>query len=113
MLKISQLFLIFISLYLPFSGNVSGLADIQEQLIRVGISTSDFSQLEYSSTTITADSSFSITDLAQEKVLINGNAGAPYNISAGPAGFNIKSGGSIVLSNIQGPIGIESPDRAY
>lgn len=86
------------------------VADYQEQLIRVGISTSDFSQLEYSSTQVSADSSFVISDLALEKNLINAPAGAVYKVTVDCNGFNIISQGKTVFSKINGPVGVYAPN---
>lgn len=82
--------------------------DYQEQLIRVGISSSNFESLEYPSTTLTADNNFVLTDLASEKLLINAKPGQVFKISVSGKGFNIMSNGQYIFSNIEGPIGVSS-----
>ena len=84
-------------------------ADYQEQLIRVGISTSDFKDLEYYSTTLTADKSFAITNISEQKTLINALPGAVYKFTVNSDGFNIIYNGKTILSKLSGPIGINSP----
>ena len=100
----------FLAVSLLFCGCVAAeTLDYQEQLIRVGISSKDFSELEYQSTRITADNNFSITDLAEEKTLIKALPGSVYDISVNSEGFIIKAGGQILMSKLGGPLGVESP----
>lgn len=81
----------------------------QEQLIRVGISTTDFNNLEYASTKFSATSTFYIKDLSDDKVLITAPAGAVYDVTVSEAGFNILSGNQVLFSRICGPVGLSSP----
>lgn len=90
----------------PFCSQMPILAqDYEEQLIRVGISTKDFSLLEYPSTSVSATGNFIITDLSDQKILVNATANAVYKVSVDPKGFNIDLNGKRLFSEIQGPIG--------
>lgn len=84
--------------------------DYQEQLIRVGISTTDFQALEYPSAQFTGDNNFVITDLSLEKNLINAIAGEVYKVTVSNKGFSIYCKGKTVVSNIEGPVGVYSPN---
>ncbi|MGD9579865.1 MAG: SpoIID/LytB domain-containing protein [Vampirovibrionia bacterium] len=109
MFKFYHLILIFtVSLFL--SGQIFAQSrDVEEQLIRVGISTNDFSALEYSSVRVSADSTFYIVDLSNENRLVKALSGAVYTISVNSKGFNVAINGSVLFSSVCGPIGISSP----
>jgi SpoIID/LytB domain protein len=108
MLKIScfTLIIIFSLFFSPLMR--AETTQYQEQLIRVGISSSDFSQLEYSSTRITADNNFRLVDLALEKTLQKSAPGTIYDITVCESGFTVRSGGKVILKNLEGPLGVES-----
>ncbi|MEW5820157.1 MAG: SpoIID/LytB domain-containing protein [Cyanobacteriota bacterium] len=109
MLKLYHFIILVVISFLFFCQTAISNQEYQEQLIRVGISSSDFNDLEYSSTTLTADSAFSITDLSLEKTLVNASPGAVYKITVDSNGFNIYSSSKLLLSKINGPVGVFSP----
>lgn len=83
--------------------------EIEEQLIRVGISTNDFQYLEYPSARVTADAAFYIEDLSTENKLVNASPGTVYTVSVDSIGFNVSIAGKVLFSGLSGPIGFSSP----
>lgn len=106
MLNFYYLIILLIVNLLYSSGFSSADPEYQEQLIRVGLSTSDFKYLEYPSTKISSASNYSITDLSTGKVLANAQAGSIYEIKITTEGFVLSTSGKQVAANISGPISI-------
>lgn len=103
-------FIVVFTLSLLFSNQIFALSlDVEEQLIRVGISTNDFQYLEYPSTRVTANVTFYIDDLSDETKLVKAPPGAVYTLSANSKGFSISSAGKTLFSSLCGPLGIIAP----
>lgn len=94
---------------IPFFQPLQAESPPQEQLIRVGISSNDFSQLVYPSTTVSADNEFYIKDLYSQKILINASPAASYKITVDSNGFNIYAGGKKIHSSLFGPLEVMAP----
>lgn len=83
-------------------------SEYQEQLIRVGISSTNFQNLEFTSAKISSDGKITIIDESRNIPILNGMPGSIFKITLNKYGFNILNNEKPILSNIEGPLSITS-----
>lgn len=123
-MKFKILFLILILILLPAfiflltkSENNSTKAQTQnysflneDNIIRVGISTNDFSQLEYNNVSITSSGKFYIKDKSSGSIVAVSNGNEIFTVKVKDGKLVIFKDNTILNEQIEGPLGIKSSE---
>ncbi len=81
----------------------------QEKIIRVGISTNNFSKLEYRSASVRSAGGLNIIDQCSGNTIIKANAVSSVKINIRNGYFQVYNYGKLISSGIVGPLSVVSP----
>lgn len=80
----------------------------EDNIIRVGISTNDFSQLEYNNVSITSSGKFYIKDKSSDSIIAASNGNEIFTVKVKDGKLIIFKDNTQINEQIEGPLGVKS-----
>ena len=108
MLKRIFLLLCVLILSSGFSAEVFAVPALDGTIVKVGISSQDFSEYYFTQTSLSATDSYTLTDKATNKILGSFNADEVVQIDIKNNLFIVTKDGTEIAADIQGPVEIDS-----
>lgn len=84
----------------------------KENLIRIGISTNDFDELEYNQVSLGSKSDFELTDKNNNSLIAKMDAGDTVTVKVKDNKLDVFNNGKMIAEDLQGPIGVKAIDSA-
>lgn len=85
---------------------------VTEDLIRVGISTNDFSQLEYNQVSLTSKGSLELVDKSNNSLIAKSQSEEIFTIKINDGKFDIYNSKNCIVQDVSGPIGAITKDNS-
>jgi len=85
---------------------------VTEDLIRAGISTNDFSQLEYNQVSLTSKGSLELVDKSNNSLIAKSNSEEIFIIKIIGGKFAVYNSKNCIVQGVLGPIGAETKDNS-